>query len=816
MRAPRYNGHSRGLRRAVGAGGGQKNAEHMEAVVAKGVISGILAGAAVAAIGGAALSFLTPLPDGARAPGAGSEAPTETSPEALEVVPGADSRPTPEAAGDAATGPSPETGPGTDEAAAAGSVASRPADAAGAVPAAATDPDDTAATDPDDTAAAPRPAIADPAGDVESPAATGIADTRPPASPPTGATAPATPADAPEADAEPQIARSDRGAPAAPGLREAAPPPTPERDAALPAQEPPAPAEAPAPAEGVATAEVETNGAAVEPAPTATDPETTGAGRRASAADAPADTAPADTGAGAVPPAAAALSVPAPDEAPGARVSTAPSPVPEAADTARVAPRPEADAGPAAPVPAAPADSLRLSDAGAPPVAPGSERPPEAPALPGREVTTTPAIPGDTPVIDDTGPVPPAAQPLPEGPVLAEAPRAARLAQPSGAADTALGGDTAPPVAPETSVAAPASPGTAGEGEAGDARADTSGTDASDAAPAPPAGGGDSTLAAIAPAVPAQPAGQSPAPVVEGPAAPPPPTFEDSALPRPGFGGGVAGVRTGRLPVIGGEAAADATGAAPSAADASDVADPAVEADVAAGDGTVAAVAPLPPLERNAEPFENPEGRPLVAVVIEDIGEDGIGSDRLAALDLPVTIALDPTVPGVSERAEAYRAAGKEVVMLATGLPRGATASDVAVSFESHFRALPQSLAVVDLAIGGFQNDRIRAQQVVGLLADAGYGLLTHDRGLNAAAQIAERDGVSGARIFRLLDGEAEDELTVRRYLDRAAFRAAQTGQVTVYGQSRPETMAALLGWAMEGRGATVTLAPLSAVLGGG
>jgi polysaccharide deacetylase 2 family uncharacterized protein YibQ len=53
----------------------------------------------------------------------------------------------------------------------------------------------------------------------------------------------------------------------------------------------------------------------------------------------------------------------------------------------------------------------------------------------------------------------------------------------------------------------------------------------------------------------------------------------------------------------------------------------------------------------------------------------------------------------------------------------------------------------------------------------------------------------------------------IRRYLDRAAFKAAQEGRVVVVGRTRPETVAALLEWTVEGRAATVALAPLTAAL---
>lgn len=42
--------------------------------------------------------------------------------------------------------------------------------------------------------------------------------------------------------------------------------------------------------------------------------------------------------------------------------------------------------------------------------------------------------------------------------------------------------------------------------------------------------------------------------------------------------------------------------------------------------------------------------------------------------------------------------------MLATAIPKGATPSDLQVSFEAHAKALPEAVAVVDLPLDGFQN----------------------------------------------------------------------------------------------------------------
>jgi polysaccharide deacetylase 2 family uncharacterized protein YibQ len=78
---------------------------------------------------------------------------------------------------------------------------------------------------------------------------------------------------------------------------------------------------------------------------------------------------------------------------------------------------------------------------------------------------------------------------------------------------------------------------------------------------------------------------------------------------------------------------------------------------------------------------------------------------------------------------------------------------------------------------------------------------------------VARREGLPAARIFRSLDDDGESIPVIRRYLDRAAFKAAQEGRVVVIGTARPETVAGILEWTIEGRASSVALAPVSAVL---
>ena len=260
----------------------------------------------------------------------------------------------------------------------------------------------------------------------------------------------------------------------------------------------------------------------------------------------------------------------------------------------------------------------------------------------------------------------------------------------------------------------------------------------------------------------------------------------------------VEGVTTNRLPRIEPEADPAAAAAAPEA-----------------GEEPVLAAEPADtrPLARFAAPFENPANKPLYAILILDDGAEGVDRAALAALPLPLTIVLDPSSPEAGKLAADYRKAGKEVAMLASGLPKGATASDVQVSFEAHAKTLPEAVAVVDLPAEGFQNNRKLAADLLPVIKDQGRGLVTFDKGLNAGDQVARREGVPAALIFRELDAEGEGAPLIRRYLDRAAFKAVQDGRVTVLGRARPETIAALLEWSVEGRAGSVALAPLTAVL---
>ena len=217
-------------------------------------------------------------------------------------------------------------------------------------------------------------------------------------------------------------------------------------------------------------------------------------------------------------------------------------------------------------------------------------------------------------------------------------------------------------------------------------------------------------------------------------------------------------------------------------------------------------------MAQNAIPFDNLDGKPLMAVVLYDDGSGNVSPDVAESLPFPVSFAIDAAQPDSGARAARYRENGYEVVMT-LGLPEGAEARDIEVAFQSAFVAMPDAVAVLDQQDDGFGARRLTARHVVEILAESGHGLVTFDRGLNAAQQIAQREGVPGGSVFRVIDEDGASAEVMRRYLDRSAFRAQQDGQVIVVGTLTPETVEGLMAWAMEDLSANMLIAPVSAVL---
>lgn len=229
-------------------------------------------------------------------------------------------------------------------------------------------------------------------------------------------------------------------------------------------------------------------------------------------------------------------------------------------------------------------------------------------------------------------------------------------------------------------------------------------------------------------------------------------------------------------------------------------------------EGATAAPAPAPALQRFAAPAVATEGKPRMAILLIDDGSSSIGAAALDSFPHPVTFAVPLSRADAGAVMAAYRAQGKEVVALAD-MPEGAAASDVEVSLSAALDAAPESVAVMEQTPGALQSSREVSEQVAAVLHERGVGLILHPQGLNTGVAIAAKADVPAQAIFRDFDSNDQSATVIRRFLDQAAFKAGQEGDVLMLGRLRADTISALLLWALQDRASRVALVPVSQVL---
>ncbi|MCC5955652.1 MAG: divergent polysaccharide deacetylase family protein [Natronohydrobacter sp.] len=233
----------------------------------------------------------------------------------------------------------------------------------------------------------------------------------------------------------------------------------------------------------------------------------------------------------------------------------------------------------------------------------------------------------------------------------------------------------------------------------------------------------------------------------------------------------------------------------------------------APGDVPAPQAAAVTALERNSL-YDGSATGARMALVLSDPGLPMAMRRSLAAMDFPFTVALNPLDTTAPDAATIYTEAGKEVLILATAIPDGATASDLDVTFNAFFGSLPLAVGVIDLPQSGFARNARLLNEVLPLLQQDGHGLVTFSGGLAQAARAASAAGVPHAEVFRIIDSGNDSAFTMRRFLDRAVFQASQMGQVIVFGDASNDVlMEAITMWREGSRLDQVALVPISGIL---
>ena len=208
-----------------------------------------------------------------------------------------------------------------------------------------------------------------------------------------------------------------------------------------------------------------------------------------------------------------------------------------------------------------------------------------------------------------------------------------------------------------------------------------------------------------------------------------------------------------------------------------------------------------PAWQRHAAAFEAPEGLAFYAVVLIDAPADPRAEAKLLALSAPVTVALDPADPDAPRRAEAYRSAGHEVAILASGaLPAEAAA------------ALPEAVAWLAPEADDWPADDAGAERLAAMLEAEGLAVI-----LRGDAPVgAPMDRLAVAPVVVAVDPTLESRAEVLALFDRAAEAVTGEAVTVLLGHvAHPPVLEALMQRAGRERAAPAAPAPLSAVLAG-
>lgn len=206
--------------------------------------------------------------------------------------------------------------------------------------------------------------------------------------------------------------------------------------------------------------------------------------------------------------------------------------------------------------------------------------------------------------------------------------------------------------------------------------------------------------------------------------------------------------------------------------------------------------------------------KPMLAIVIEDVGDDGVSATALAELSLPLTVAVSPGNPSLG----LYRESGFELVARLANEDGSPIAASVAPGeFSAQVTALReelnQTVAMSEVHASDLYRKPKLLRDVAGDLAATGHAVLIFERfGSGAAINTLRDAGVRTGTITRMIPRTANAQET-RRALDRAALEASKTGTAILYAYSTGDTVAALVPWLLGNSARSIQIAPLTTTI---
>jgi polysaccharide deacetylase 2 family uncharacterized protein YibQ len=228
---------------------------------------------------------------------------------------------------------------------------------------------------------------------------------------------------------------------------------------------------------------------------------------------------------------------------------------------------------------------------------------------------------------------------------------------------------------------------------------------------------------------------------------------------------------------------------------------------------------------RNALPFRDLNSRPLIAIVIDDVGIDRPRSKRAWELPGPMTMSFLPYARDLRDQAKAARAHGHELMLHLPMEPSGRNdpgpnALLVSLSESDLKQRVTTALDSFDGYVGvnnhmGSRFTANRAGMEVALRQLKARGLLFLDSRTTPQSvgdQIAQELGVPSVARHVFLD-DVDSLAAVRAKLAETEAMARRQGFAVAIGHPHEATIQALAEWLPTVAGKGFALAPLSAVL---
>jgi len=219
--------------------------------------------------------------------------------------------------------------------------------------------------------------------------------------------------------------------------------------------------------------------------------------------------------------------------------------------------------------------------------------------------------------------------------------------------------------------------------------------------------------------------------------------------------------------------------------------------------------AALPPWRRYAMAASQSDGRPVISVVIDDLGEARLGTERAVALPGPLTLAWFPFAPRLAEQVGFATARGHETLLHMpmqsfsnSTTQTGPNPLRIDLAPEVNLARLRAAIAAVPDAVGlnnhmGSVATRDAALMTLVAGETRRQGMLfldsvviPHSQGLPCALQA----GVPAAGNDIFLD-PIKSSVSVMEQLERVEHIARHRGYAITIGHPHPKTLEGLAAW---------------------